>query len=542
MMKRAIYIFLFSLCWLASMAQSAELLRIYTDKECYLAGEELWVKVCVDDEALPGNGMSRVAYVEICDAAQVRAQGKVSLTEGTGWACIRLPQTMHSGMYRLTAYTSYMRNLKPYCFPSRHVAVINARTVSNEDNLVRNDSAAFHKDWESDMSAPKSHLLVSDKQVYGLREKVSLEWSSHLKDAKELTLSVVRKDCEVLMSQPEVASPEPAQGERWVTECEGHIVSARVVGDNLPDYLLTQLSCVGKEMNMYEGKKKAEGLYRFYTHGVTGQQDIVLSAQSNEGKAYRMELISPFAELLPKQVPDLYCLYQDSALIVRSVALQLTQAMPKAVSSKMLEEVIYGQLPSKTYNLDEYVRFNTVEECIIEFVMGAAINKQGGRRIIRMLKEDAKDYNDFPILVLVDGVAFYNHDEVLAYNARQVQYIHQYRGRYVMGETVYGGILSLITHRGSMPDMRINDDMQMLAYEFPQERPAFEMPKYEDAESKASRKPDFRHTMYWNPTVEGKEGVEFYTSDLEGAYVATLQGVLEDGKKVEVKCEFEVKR
>ena len=59
---------------------------------------------------------------------------------------------------------------------------------------------------------------------------------------------------------------------------------------------------------------------------------------------------------------------------------------------------------------------------------------------------------------------------------------------------------------------------------------------------KKSRRPDFRHTMYWNPSVEGKEGVEFYTSDLEGTYVATLQGVLEDGKKVEVKCEFEVKR
>ena len=541
-MKRVISIFLFSLCWLTSLAQPVELMRIYTDKECYLAGEELWVKVCVDDEALQGNGISRVAYVEICDTAQVRAQGKVSLTDGAGWACIRLPQTMHSGMYRLTAYTSYMRNLKPDCFPSRHVAVINARTVSEEDDWVRNDSAAFNKDGESVKPAPKSRLLVTDKPVYGLREKVSLEWSSHLKDAKELTLSVVRKDCEVLMPQPEVASPEPLQGERWVAECEGHIVSARVVGDGLPESLLTQLSCVGKEMNLYEGKKKAEGLYRFYTHGVTGQQDIVLSAQSHDGKAYRMEVITPFAELLPKQVPDLYCLYEDSALLVRSVALQLTQAMPKAVYPKKLEKVIYGQLPSKTYNLDEYVRFNTVEECIVEFVMGTAIHKTGDHRTIRMLKEDARDYNDFPILVLVDGVAFYNHDEVLAYNARQVQYIHQYRGRYVMGETVYGGILSLITHRGAMPDMRINDDMQMLAYEFPQERPAFGMPTYENEEEKASRKPDFRHTMYWNPSVEGKERIDFYTSDLEGTYVATLQGVLPDGKKVDVKCEFEVKR
>ena len=90
--------------------------------------------------------------------------------------------------------------------------------------------------------------------------------------------------------------------------------------------------------------------------------------------------------------------------------------------------------------------------------------------------------------------------------------------------------------------MIINDDMQMLAYEFPQSRPAFQMPDYSDAAVKASRRPDFRHTLYWNPSVEGKAGIEFYTSDMEGTYVASLQGVLEDGKKVEVKCTFEVKR
>ena len=540
MMKRAIYLCLFSLCWLTSVAQSVELMRIYTDKECYLAGEELWVKVSVDDEALPGNGLSRVAYVEICDTAQVRAQAKVSLTDGAGWACIRLPQTMHSGMYQLLAYTRHMRNWKSDSFPRKHIAVLNVRSVSDEDNLVRNDSSAFQKNRITS-AASLNRNLVSDKKVYGLREKVSLEWTPEWKDAKELTLSVARKDCEVLMNQPETASPEPIQGERWVAECEGHIVTARVVGENLPASLLTQLSCVGKEMNMYEGKKKAEGLYRFYTHGVTDQQDIVLSAQGNDGKAFRMELESPFAELLPSQLPDLHCLYQDSALIARSVALQLTQAMPKAVLPKKLEKLVYGQLPSKTYNLDEYVRFNTVEECMVEFVMGATIDRKGNQKVIRLLQEDAKDFNLFPALVLVDGVAFYNHSEVLAYNARQVQYIHQYRGNFALGEMFYGGILSLITHRGSMPDMRINDDMQMLAYEFPQERPLFNAPTYADEESKASRKPDFRHTLYWTPSVKGKEGVEFYTSDLAGTYVATLQGISEDGKKIEVKCEFDVK-
>ena len=101
------------------MAQQAELMRIYTDKDCYLAGEELWVELSVDDEAYPGNVMSRVAYVEICDTAQVRAQGKIALTDGRGWARIQLPSTMHSGMYQITAYTRYMRNLRSDSFPRK---------------------------------------------------------------------------------------------------------------------------------------------------------------------------------------------------------------------------------------------------------------------------------------------------------------------------------------------------------------------------------------------------------------------------------------
>ena len=147
----------------------------------------------------------------------------------------------------------------------------------------------------------------------------------------------------------------------------------------------------------------------------------------------------------------------------------------------------------------------------------------------------------FPVLVLIDGVPFYNHSEVLAYNAHNIHYIHQYRGNYALGETIYGGILSLVTHRGNMPDMRISGDMQMLAYEFPQDRPVFDMPKYDEKEVMMSRRPDFRHTMYWAPSVEGKTKTEFYTSDLEGTYVATLKGLLKGGEKVEVSWEFEVK-
>ena len=538
-MKKAIYLILFSLCWVAGMAQQVELMRIYTDKDCYLAGEELWVKVSLDDDVLPGNIMSQVAYVEICDTAQVRAQGKIALTDGVGWACVRLPQTMHSGMYQLTAYTQYMRNLKPDGFPRKHIAVVNARVSSDEDYWVANDSTGYVQEAVSPKR--KNSFLVGDKEVYGLREKVSLKWSSYFAGAKELTLSVFRKDCEVTLPKPEVAFPEPTKGERWVTECEGHIVTASAMEDSLPNHVLAQLSCLGKELKVFEGKREDNKRYWFYTHAVNGRQDVVLSALTSDGKAYRLNLDNPFAEVLPEQLPVLHCHFQDSALQDRSVALQLMQAMPKTDVPQALEALFYGQLPNKTYNLDEYVRFNTVKECIVEFVMGVAIDKIGGRTVIKMLQENSKEYSKFPVLVLIDGVAFHHHPEVLAYNGHNVHYIHQYRGNYALGETLYGGILSLVTHRGTIPDMRINEDMQMLSYEFPQLQPAFAMPDYGKESVKASRRPDFRHTLYWAPSVEDKDGVEFYTSDMEGTYVATLQGVLEDGKKVEVKWEFEVK-
>ena len=538
-MRRMIFLWMLGLFALTSLAQTSDVIRIYTDKECYLAGEELWIKVCLDNDALPGNEMSRVAYVEICDTAQVHVQGKVDLQKGTGWACIHLPQTMHSGVYQLTAYTRYMRNWKTENYPRKYVAVLNTLASSGKDSRILKDFPVSSN--ESLVSMLSDGRMKGDKKVYGFREKVVLSWPSSLAEAKELSLSVVRKDCTVDLPVPKVGALVKAENGYWLAECEGHIVTARIEGEELPDEALTRLSCVGKEMKMFEGKKKAEGIYQFHTFGVNDWQDMVLTAKSGNEKTYRMEIETPFIEKLPEELPDLVCHYEDSALIGRSVALQLSQAMPEVVSPKEAEEMIYGRLPDKTYNLDEYARFNIVEESIVEFVMGVSIDKDGDKKTIRMLNENGKGFNMFPVLVLVDGVAFNNHSDVLGYNVHQVQYIHQYRGEYALGEAFYGGILSLITHRGMLQDMRMHEHMQMLAYEFPQDRPAFKMPSYSNEKSRLSRRPDFRHTMYWNPSVEGKIGAEFYTSDLEGEYVAVLQGIDADGKKIELKWEFEVK-
>lgn len=67
-MKRIISIIIGLISVLGLQAQVTECMRIYTDKDNYLAGEDLWIKVCVMDSAEAP--FSKVAYVEISVCAR----------------------------------------------------------------------------------------------------------------------------------------------------------------------------------------------------------------------------------------------------------------------------------------------------------------------------------------------------------------------------------------------------------------------------------------------------------------------------------------
>ena len=142
-------------------------------------------------------------------------------------------------------------------------------------------------------------------------------------------------------------------------------------------------------------------------------------------------------------------------------------------------------------------------------------------------------------MVLIDGVPIDNHEQALDYDARLLEYIHQYRGSYAFSGQIYDGIVSMTTYKGALNGLRLEENASLFAYEFPQKGSGFPMKDYSDEAEKASRVPDFRHTLYWNPSLEkDSHTVEFYTSDLKGTYQATLRGFTEKGAFWEEKVDF----
>ena len=133
-MKRIItFIFIFS--YLLSL-HAQEVAHAITDKECYLTGERLHIRIDITDQQQKPSDVSKVAYVEINDANHICAQSMVQLTGGTGWADIALPASMHSGNYMLSVYTKAMRNQPQDEFFRKIISVVNPLRVLRADNII----------------------------------------------------------------------------------------------------------------------------------------------------------------------------------------------------------------------------------------------------------------------------------------------------------------------------------------------------------------------------------------------------------------------
>ena len=104
-----------------------EKLFVHISKPHFVTGETLWFRIyhlsSLNHQPMP---FSKVAYVDIIgsDGKSV-IQEKVKINESGGDGSIYLSTDLNSGVYRVVAYTKWMRNFDPSLFFSAEITVIN---------------------------------------------------------------------------------------------------------------------------------------------------------------------------------------------------------------------------------------------------------------------------------------------------------------------------------------------------------------------------------------------------------------------------------
>lgn len=138
----------------------------------------------------------------------------------------------------------------------------------------------------------------------------------------------------------------------------------------------------------------------------------------------------------------------------------------------------------------------------------------------------------------------FDHEDLLKYNPRAVKMMNIYDGQYVFGNEVYDGILSSVAFDKDLPFFKLDNDYQMFTYECPAWPMEFKAPDYTEEADRQSRLPDMRHTLYWNPSARPASGdratFTFFTSDLEGEFQISVEGLTAQGQIVRATSDITV--
>ena len=548
-MKKILFCaFLMLAAGFSAAAGLVERTYVCTDRHSYVAGEDVFCSVfCFDGGSGSLSDFSSVAYVELISPEGSAVRVKMALQDGRGAGRLRLPSTLPTGNYRLIAYTALNRNEEDmdYFRGSRVISVYNTLSASRQESVVLDAAPAAVEGT----GRPYGTAVEGKGRPYGAAAPAGLELEQRgdslflrnsgtecLDFCLSLSISDALPDPEGpgLADFLEARSGDRAtlrtDAELSIPEYEGEIVSIRVPA--MYSGVTAVLSGPGLRNDIYSSTVDSTGLVSFYTGNIYGDRDLVFELNSRDvNDDFSLEVLSPFAspELDRDGVPELHLngsVAED--LKRRSVAMQISRhfGIDEYMDSLQLRPDLLFKGGSMTvYEMDDYTRFPTMRETIVEYVREVHIRRQDGEPVLKIVP--GKSFESYSsmlggnALVLVDGVPVSEHGRVLDLNPALLRRICIYPYDVSTGSCIYSGVVNFISFRGDMAGLQFPGRVRILDFH------GVTFPVTVGAAKEDSLSPDYRYTRIWQPLLHleageelalplGKCGAEELRLELEG--------------------------
>lgn len=534
--------------------------RIYlqTDKQIYITGELMWMKlISASPEGIPLS-FSKVAYVELWDENASHMQAKIDLRYGVGKGWLITPIQLPTGYYRLIAYTKNMRNESSNVFFQKNIAVVNPLELdktSSEASAIN----AVSGNGQGNIS------LSTDKTLYSQREKVKINIEGLPEDTYTLSVSVAGIDpvdtkeetTGILQWKNQLASIQPqAFSGKFFPEYEGHIIEGKMINTTTDRQEFNArvkpfVGFVGPDLAFFSGMSDEEGNIKFLTNHTAGIKEIVtapLYISSNIESGYRIDIDYPFVDKFQTgRLPSLDKSRLDNNYFMqRNIALQVLHSFTNdSVNQLISPRSYFNWKPDHTYIMDEYRRFATMQEVITEFVVFTRFRRINDKRFLSIYDINTNTFSSGLTFVFLDGVPVFDHDIIYNYDPTLLKRIDVYKDNFVFGSQMVNGIVFFTTYQGDYSGLKLDNSTQFFDYEGTKAERMFYSPVYNDDEDRKSRLPDFRHTLLWNPEIQTNGNtpvsIPLYTSDIAGKFQVTVEGITTTGKPVYAVSTFDVR-
>jgi hypothetical protein len=299
---------------------------------------------------------------------------------------------------------------------------------------------------------------------------------------------------------------------------------------------------------MYTARSDSSGRLIFNMKNFFGPGEIVAETNTEIDTNYRIDILNPFSEQfanlpLPhlSVTAEMQTEMQNHNLFTQVQNIYNGNKLKQFYDPQVDSSAYYGK-PYKSYILDNYVRFTTVEEIMREYISEVNITNTKGKFYIKVLNEIGM-YEADPI-VLIDGVPFFNTNKVFAADPLKMYKLDVIPFTFYWGPSVAGGLFSFTTYKGDLGGNEIDPHAVVLDYEGLEMQRQFYSPEYDTESAYKSHIPDFRNVLYWAPyintTTTGKNNISFYTSDQTGHYIGVIQGLTANGTAGSQSFTFDV--
>jgi len=542
--------------WYQGITQ--EKVVVQPNQSLLFVGETMYYKLyCFDAKTNNFSSNSKIAYVELVGENHVVFKQKVKLTKGVGVGDFFVPPNVKSGNYKLIGYTQWMKNGAKDHFFQTDMVVLNPYEANANVDEAGSISDNFSVSNNGANNKKQVIALQADSKAYKTRTKVSLDVTLLGNGFGNYAVSVRKKSDIAGNSQPftyglsaqnsKTISQSKTIGESiFLPEFIGEMITGQVTNkatgkpEGGKDVVLSILS---NEVFQDIVKTNDNGVFYFQLKDAYSKPEAMVQVLGADRENYSIEIKEHESidySVLEFKGFKLSNEYQDM-IIERSIHNQVQNAYfnvkQDTLKTDIYPEPFFGNPPT-VYQLDDYKRFPTIAETIVEVIDHVWDQRaENGKRSIDVREREFDPYYgiDLPPMVIVDGVFVQDHQSVLDFDASKVKTIKVHREEYYYGKIVYQGIVRIETFDGNYAESVSGDYIKKFNRLAIQPAKGYFNQDYSKNLKDSERIPDLREQLYWQPNFEFTKKImnlQFFTSDVKGDFEIVLEGFTNLGEPV----------
>jgi hypothetical protein len=550
-----------------------ETVYIHTNATTFVTGEKLLYKIyCLKSSDKTPSNISKVSYVELVDnTKQTIFKNKIILENTTGQGDYFIPTTLNTGNYKLIGYTKWMLNKTNSTFFQMDITIINPYKVDNKPSVgnIQNKLQITQSINENNITqnsvSTKGAKLSLNKKIFTNRELVELKMGSYDTIFKEGSYSLSIRKVEDLPSKKQMSAIEfglkkdevefdleNLKSKIQLPELRGEIVSGKITAKNNTDQIenkVVAFSLPGKDFIFKIVRTDALGNFQFNINKANYSSEIAIQLLDDYAGDYDIKLDDDTNLDVSKiSIPANYVLSPSikENLLNRSVNSQIENAYyskkaDSIVKTKSSKPFYYPI--AKEYILDEYTRFKTLKETIVEVTTELSTKTEQNRTSLHVYDPTVFPQSPISALVLIDGLYLENQSELYDYKMKNVYKVEIIVGRYFLGSHVFNGLVSFTTFNNDFKSLEDNSLILRKVILRPLPKKKYLKIDYSIL-NMDKRIPDFRNQLLWNPDIHLNDSncaFSFYTSDVNGTFEINLEGFAKNGTPISLNKTFEVK-